>query len=88
MNNVETWIMPLAATNQYQQYYANLQSQSTAYIQYSTPSGGPTFFDKLFTMIEAREAVDKLYKSGVISEEDYKRILNNIRLQELNEDFE
>lgn len=88
MNNVETWVMPLAATNQYQQYYANLQSQSTAYIQYSTPSAKPDFFGKIISMVEMRDAVDKLYKGGVIDHEDYKRILNNIRLEELKEDFE
>lgn len=85
MNNVNYWIASLAATNQYTQYCANVQTGT--YIPYNSTSAKPSFFDKLCTMIEAREAVDKLYKGGVISEEDYKRILNNIRLQELKEDF-
>lgn len=86
MNNVETWIAPLAATNQYEQYYANLQSGP--YILYNSISARPDFFQRLSNMVETREAVEKLYKNGVITEEDYKRILNNIRLEELKEDFE
>ena len=88
MNNVNEWISPLAATNQYQQqyYYANLQS--VAYIPYNSASARPSFFDKLTAMIKARECVDFLKDSRLIDEEDYKRILNNIRLEELKEDFE
>ena len=87
-NNVSTWLAPLAATNQYQEqyYYANLQSGT--YIPYNSTSARPSFFDKLTNMIETRDALEKLYKNGVITEEDYKRILNNIRLEELKEDFE
>lgn len=88
MNNVSTWVVPLAATNQYQeQYYANVQSGS--YIPYnSSTSARPSFFDKLTAMIKARECVDYLKDARLIDEEDYKRILNNIRLEELKEDFE
>ena len=86
MNNVETWVMPVAATNQYTQYYANVQSGT--YIPYNSTSTRPDFFEKLTNMIKARESVDFLKEINVIDEEDYKRILNNIRLEELKEDFD
>lgn len=88
MNNVDMWVAPLAATNQYEQYYANANLQSVAYIPYNSTSARPSFFDKLTAMIKARECVDYLKDSGLIDEEDYKRVMNKIRLQELNEDFE
>ena len=80
MNNVYEWISPLAATNQYQQQYYN---------QYYTASQSySSITQRLNKMIETRDALEKLYKSGAITEETYKHILNNIRMQELEEDFE
>lgn len=79
-NNVETWIAPLAATNQYQeQYYSQYYTANKSY---------SSIMQRLNNMIETRDALDKLYKSGAIDEEEYKHILNNIRMQELKEDFE
>ena len=88
MNNVETWVAPLAATNQYEQYYANLQSGT--YIPYNSASARPTYSSitlRLNKMIESRDAIDTLLKNGYIDEETYKYILNNIRMQEIEEDF-
>jgi len=79
MNNVETWVMPLAATNQYEQYYNQYYTANQSY---------SSITQRLNNMIETRDALDKLYKSGAITEEEYKHILNNIRIQELKEDFE
>ena len=88
MNNVDMWVAPLAATNQYQEqyYYANLQSGT--YIPYNSTLPSPSYFDKLTAMIKARECVDYLKDSRLIDDEEYKRIMNNIRLEELKEDFE
>lgn len=88
MNNVDMWIAPLAATNQYEQYYANLQSGT--YIPYNSSAARPSYSSitlRLNKMIESRDAIDTLLKNGYIDEETYKIIMNKIRIQELEEDF-